>query len=70
MADGALTLEAQCPTGRATQTWEQIAFLDEFDLPLPYPATGAGLRQLHRAAASPTNPYWLHQAPVVPDGPA
>jgi hypothetical protein len=70
MADGALTLEAHCPTGSVARAWETIGFLDEFDLPLPYPATGAGLQQLHRAAASPTNPYWLHKALEEPDGPS
>jgi hypothetical protein len=63
MADGALTLEAECPTGSPNRPWETVRFLDGFDLPLYFPATGDGLGHLRRAATSPTNPYWLRKTP-------
>jgi hypothetical protein len=63
MADGALTLEAQCPTGNTQRPWETVRFLDGFDLPLCFPAVGDGLGHLRRAVSSPTNPHWLREAP-------
>ena len=59
VSDEALVLAADCPTGPTPSGWRQVRFLDDFDLPLPWPSVTEAHRRLDRAVASPSNPYWL-----------